>query len=399
MRFIERNRFSARLVFALVCLTSTASAQTMTTSPTVVPGGPAYGPSYPPPAYSRPPVYEGTAEGAVLSVRARSAVISLGRQQGANVGMNVVVYADDDRAIGDSRDQVSRRRVGVMRIIRVSDTRCEVELGFGERLSVGMRAHLTTATTTAHLVAPSRQAGVLEVASTLTVFAVRNDVGIGGLLGARVTYHGRRRYYLEAVLLDSGFSYRRERDGNTSRARTTGTYLSAGFDHRLFGLGVGVGVQRVLPATIATLDTPSAPAMVDEEPASVGFGYLLSGRGGVSDGLHFRLSIGFADFHDRFEVSYLDTTFQAPVAPGFFLVAHAASGFGVTGYAEADLGAKVLIRGNGGRGTLFVTPALGWARLATHAEQIESEFGGFDAPVPDTYSRGPAVRVGIELRR
>jgi hypothetical protein len=160
-------------------------------------------------------------------------------------------------------------------------------------------------------------------------------------------------------------------------------YVKASYDVRKFELGLGVGAETVH-------DTPFPIA------SGSGFLFVQQVRLGALDGLNFE-ALGYAVlFHSEFEFSAFVGRAQIPVGESYWLVF--AGGGGGTGYGFGDIGVRALLRGNGDRGSFFLTVTVGGAgvyeNIVTTCRGNGSEFA---CPQEVQYV-GPTVGVGGEWR-
>jgi hypothetical protein len=71
-------------------------------------------------------------------------------------------------------------------------------------------------------------------------------------------------------------------------------------------------------------------------------------------------------------------------------------GGGTVGYGFFELGAKVLLSGNGTRGSVFLRGTVGYAVLYENLTSAELAAGSFDTT--QIYYAGPLIGLGVEWR-
>jgi len=299
--------------------------------------------------------------------------------------------------LGDGELAHERRPIATGRVVATTERRCLVELGSNERVPVGAYAWLSTASEpSASAVNPPRVGGVWEVGSTVRVFSVTSALG-GGLVGdGYVGYRGERPFFVRARLDPSGFTmHRLDRNDSFHSARAASGIVLAGVDHRYFAFGAGFGITRLLrtktKACVYEYGVSNCTYEFDHPHA--GFTFGLHGRIGPSDGLSITTDLGFTSVRRRSELSHLELRALVPITQTLAFSARGGSGFAVTGASWVDLGARMRARGDGGSGTLYVTPFLGWARLS---ERLD--FSRFDDGHLRGRRAGASAGVAIDLR-
>jgi len=147
-----------------------------------------------------------------------------------------------------------------------------------------------------------------------------------------------------------------------------------GLDHRYFGITAGVGVMHARFSDFGTT------RRIDGPGATMTFEIRLGAR----DGFHFQVSnsILFASG----ESLYAQTTaeWQIPLTAGKWLLFRGGGG-GPIGYGAGSVGLRILVAGDGGSGSVFVTPLVGGG-------------GVFDALAFDRSAAGFTTSLGVEVR-
>jgi len=140
-----------------------------------------------------------------------------------------------------------------------------------------------------------------------------------------------------------------------------GVRALAGYGHPLFEIGLGAGTMR--------FEEDCWDGSSYRE--GFGMGLILSQtvRFGALDGLHaaFINDVLLRDEGSGNEFVWGGMTgrLQVPMRNGAWLVFRGGGGLGGDAWGEA--GVKLMVRGEGGRGTLFVTPSIGGAALTFEA--------------------------------
>lgn len=344
------------------------AAAPATTSATAAPAAPA---TAPPAATSGAPV-----AGRVIESSAGEVVVTLGTHQGLRSGDHVQLYERRPEKVAD-QTIMSERTLAVGDVVEATEDRARVRLGFGERVANGTAARRTRLHTTRNLVAPPRQGGIVQIAAFVRPFVPVGDLGFGLLGEASVTYRARRPWFVRAFADTIGFGL-----GAGPDIRLFSGNVVAGYDHPIFEVGLGVGGMRVNDTE--TLDAEPQTAMSLAQTA----------RFGALDGLHLAVTNSFVlleeqtfgsipptKTHRRFEWGAIHVEIQAPVATTGWIVLR--GGGGRTGHGFFEGGLRWAVRGNGGRGTLFLTPTVGgiWT---------------FGSSIPRR--GGPSIGLGVEYR-
>jgi len=161
---------------------------------------------------------------------------------------------------------------------------------------------------------------------------------------------------------------------------------------------VGVDTQFVEVAIgggAATLSNPSGAGSV----ATGGSSIATEARFGAHDGFAITLESIVVSANGQFSLASFVTTVQVPLTPTVMLVAR--GGGGNVGVLFGDLGARVLLAGDGGRGTVALTGFFGGEGIDFQGCSSDSgtSGGGAAASCPYASLGGPSVGGGIEWRR
>ena len=250
----------------------------------------------------------------------------------------------------------------------MGEDRSRVALGMNERVPVGALARPIEAPLTRSIVNPPRMGGYFELGVGVRPFIpVGDDIGLGLLGDIALTYHGERAWFLSTSLTPFGFSLTRGQD-----AGIVGWNVVGGFDHRLVELGVGVGLM------LYTEERYTGSGYTGERTLSLSLSQTA--RFGALDGLHFwfanQLLLLDADMYDdrRFDWSGMSARFQIPVHAYTWLVLEGGGSY--AGEAWGEIGLKLTIRGDGGPGTVFVTPSIGGAALRQAVSRVAGPMVG-----------------------
>jgi hypothetical protein len=118
-----------------------------------------------------------------------------------------------------------------------------------------------------------------------------------------------------------------------------------GYDDRLFEVGLGAGILTV-----------NDPASSTREPGP-GISIIQLARLGAHDGFSFEVRNSFVAFEGQFMHGNTRVQVQIPLLHRAWLILR--GGGGRVGHGHGDAGLRLLLRGNGGPGSLFFPPAVG----------------------------------------
>jgi hypothetical protein len=313
--------------------------------------------------------------GQVIAVDGLDVQINLGARDGisnrARVGFGLDAARDEH---SQSAEGFSPEVVG--RVVEVTSSTARVRISVGEMVKVGTPARLTRAPLTGSRSAPERVTGVWEIRGILRPFLNLGAFG-GGLLGEGGVGYRTRVFHVGATLVPLGIA---GADGADTMA-TWGGYVYAAFDSSVFSAGLGLGGQAVND-TGQRVDQGSGISLVQ----------LL--RLGAVDGLHLMSRTKAVVFHSLTEFSSLEMQGQIAVANDSWLILR--GGGGVEGYGYGEVAVRALLRGNGGKDSLFLEISVGGAGLHQSfcPEEPTQPVGG----CPSGNVAGPLVGLGAEWR-
>jgi hypothetical protein len=163
-------------------------------------------------------------------------------------------------------------------------------------------------------------------------------------------------------------------------------HLIVGLDTQFVEVGLGVGGASVNQnSTIGTGGQPSTSALsVVEE-----------GRLGARDGLSLSVESSAIAANQKFDLGYFVATLQIPLSKSMMLITR--GGGGRVGFGYGDLGMRVLVRGNGGRGTVALTGFLGGAVIMENLCSANPD-SPFNSACNEATLAGPSLGGAVEWR-
>ncbi|MGM0555958.1 MAG: hypothetical protein ACQEVA_06250 [Myxococcota bacterium] len=322
--------------------------------------------------------------GDVVDVEPGAVIVSLGRDAGIERDDHVELFQEEQVGLGDGETSARISTIAIGKVVAVSEKRARVELGLGERVHTSAQARPTGAPLTSYPTAPPRIGGLWEASFAVRPFLALRTVGAGTISSARVVYRFEGPYaiHVNALPLSGGLA----REGNVSAA---GADIALAYDARIFSLGLGVGAAQIGYESLGGID-------IDEQggPTITQFGRI-----GSRDGLHLRLHNAFVVANREFFYSGTDAVIQIPidsVVSNSALVLH--GGGHVAGDAVGEAGLRLLVRGNGDRGSLFVTPTVGGG-LVTNERRDPNCTEEYESACLETVSYGgPLIGIDLEWR-
>jgi hypothetical protein len=305
--------------------------------------------------------------GEVVSADASSFLVTLGRQDGVAVGDRIAVLEEAEQEVAGQQIR-TERIVTVGKVFEVAPEHARVRLSFGEAVELGAKATLTDAKL-ARLINRPRSSGLSLGVSLQPFLPINDDLAFATLGDAHVTYRFKKPAYVRAIV--GAFGGIVSGQGNQS---VFDGWVDGGFDHQYFALGLGVGALRTQRYDLHASFLPAIAQAV---------------RFGPLDGLNFSASTRATIKNKEVQFGAVTGSFWAPVHRRATLVFTGGGGSPAL-YAFFTAGARFLVKGNGRSGTLFVTPAVGWAMIKRFEDQ-----GTF---ANENNVGGPSLSVALEWR-
>jgi hypothetical protein len=317
--------------------------------------------------------------GSVLSVRALEATVSLGEQDGLKTGDHVEIYqrvsGADDADLGEREESLA-----VGEVVALSDHRARISLGLGELVSVGASARISTRRISGSKLAPARRAGLWSIEGTLRPFLPIETLSFAMLGELALTYRMDAPAYLRVEVRPFGVIV-----GDVRNSGAFGGFFEGGYDHQYFSVGLGVG------ALFNGEDQSewTGVEQVTSRDEGLDLAVTQNARLGALDGLSLTISNAFSlDADDqRWHFGFFQGIAQVPLNTRTWLRASAGGGQRA-GYIFSELGLRRLLQGDGGPGSLFLEPAVGFAGIDPREADNSSQ-----------YYLGPMVAAHLEWRK
>jgi hypothetical protein len=261
-------------------------------------------------------------------------------------------------------------RIATGRVVSVMPGRARVSVGIDTRVPAGASAQRMEQAHSDYPLAPGRLPNVVHAGFDVRTFLPLDvSAGIGMLASAFGMYRFDAPVAVRLNVVSVGFVTSAPGgavfDGN----------VALSFDTQYFELGLGAGALTTY-------------LYWDSVPISFEVAHFL--RVGAIDGL--KLETQVAEYLDSATFSLADVhgLIQVPITRRWWLVTRGGRGSaeGQPLYAYGELGARLLLTGNGDRHSLFLTVAFGGTAVGAHA----------DSPYTRSSVVGPSFSGGLDWR-
>lgn len=273
-------------------------------------------------------------EGEVTRVEGDQVVINLGLEDGLTLQSRVELFRRRPGLLEGALEEVTQF---VGPVVAINAASAVVDLGPNELAEPGLRARPTNKRATQDYIGPPRVPGV-RLLGVVRPFIGTAPAG-GGVIGelslvARLAAPITLRAETIPLAVAGG-------DGNGAGLAIAQGMIS--FDDRYFEVGIGAG------------------AALEGNPEDSRASFVASQlvRIGSSDGFNLLVRNAFYLDDDVFRQAYTEVGLTIPISESLALLAR--GGGSSLEYGFGELGMRFRVRGNGGSGTLFLTPTIGGA--------------------------------------
>jgi hypothetical protein len=245
------------------------------------------------------------------------------------------------------------------------------------------------------IVAPPRRGDLWEISLLASGFLALGQLGGGMLNAASVVYRFKLPLVVRAEFAPFGVGFgpltTLNFSQNFTNASTHGGSVGVVAGHLLFGVDTQF-VELTLGVGGATANQETgAPGTA----AAGGFTIVDEARFGARDGLALDLESITLAANGRFDLGAFSGVVQIPLSRNVLLLLR--GGGGNIGYAFGDLGARVFVHGDGGKGTVALTGFAGGAFIGLNLCSINPDPP--NASSCNTASlAGPSLGGGVEWR-
>ena len=321
-----------------------------------------------------------SAVGKVIEVNDQLVTISLGAGDGLQIGSHVAFL---DAGEDDVQWMRGAETTVVGTVTNLAEDRARVTIGMFEHVRVGGRAQVTAARLSESRVAPPRPDGTLLFELGVRPFLPLKRVSVGAFADLALTYLPQLPMFVRAEVSPLG-----GRIGAGGDAGVAGGSVTFGYDQRFVAIGLGAGT--VLFRRFVADDSGDVGQLGSAVPRFV---FLQQGRIGSRDGLHLQATSAFALVDESWQLGWLRLSGQFRVgargwvSPRFMIGPRA-------GLFSAEAGVRILARGDGGSGSLFVRPLAGFAgTFDPEDNRLYRDDVGIDGML-----FGPMVGLDVEWR-
>lgn len=332
-----------------------------------------------------------TQVGKVLKFEDRDVIVDLGTDHGFKKGDSVEFF--ETFQIDYEKEKVNKdETIAFGRIKTISANRAVVEVGLNEALATGTPVRFTKHQYSPNYISPPRNAGMTEFSFTARPFIALGTLGGGAIIDASLTRRFEAPVALDVRLAPLGFALT-----NKGNAGVFAAHAFVSYDTRLFQVGLGAGASK-----FEVDDLPYMLSPGQEAPEATRFGFSAGQfvRLGARDGLNLTATTNFVVRDEQFDFGGLSAEMQIPMGSFLsdtWLVMR--GGGGLPGHTFGEVGLRTLVRGNGNKGSVFVTPTLGGADITTRSYgECEWSVMPGEQCLIDTDYGGPMVGVTVEWR-
>lgn len=324
--------------------------------------------------------------GLVMARAAGYVTIDIGHQDGLEVGDSVQFFhVGEINTSHGTATQVVPLSIG--RVLAVNASNAKVELGINERIFVGDRARKTRRPMFYDTLAPPRLGDIWEISLAVRPFLTLDHAGMGLLADASIGYRFRDPIFVRLVGSPSGVAITNELNIGTGAA-----HLYGGYDGDSFEIGLGAGVSRV---NEAVQQSSSSLNFVTGSGFSLGQTIRL----GAHDGANLEVQTAFTFFGEQWKFTNILASLQFPVTHNAW--AQLRGGGGGQGYMLFEAVLRMLLHGNGDKGSFYLAPRIGWAEIYRDASFVYGSaayYNAFSYGTPAYTYQGPMIGVGVEVR-
>ncbi len=327
--------------------------------------------------------------GKVLKVDERDIVVDFGSNDGFKKGDDVEFY--ETREIQLEGERVKRDdTVAVGRIKSLEETRAVIEVGMNEDVNVGTPARYTSVDYKANYLAPPRNGGSDEILMTIRPYLALGSLGGGAIMDASWMHRFEEPMAIELSLSPMGFAIT---DQGSAAAFAGHAFFT--YDARVFQVGLGVGVARFKASDLAS-EVATGEALPDTMEFGISAGQYV--RLGARDGFNLTTTTNFVVRNKEWDFGGIASELQAPIGvllPDTWMIVR--GGGGLPGHIFGEIGLRTMVKGNGNKGSVFITPTLGYGNITTQEYEDCDYRPGFQCLVDNDYG-GPMVGATVEWR-
>ncbi len=329
-------------------------------------------------------------EGNIIEIRDGRAVINLGKEDGLSENQRIELFQIIQVRIG-GEDVEKHQSAGVGRVTTLARNHSEVTLPLNVVVQEGMSARVTTERVT-EKPAP-RLENILVVDAGIRPFLPIDALGVGALGRFGMAYHFTGPWIFEVRADPIGVTVT---DSNTEDIRTFAANAMLSFVGDNFQVGLGTGLSRV--------HWRVGDRRMDEPPSTqdnLGVGAVQHLRLGRQEDVYLSLTTNFVVVDRAWQFGGAILQGEAPaqrISENMWYLGRV--GGGVPGHFLVEFGLRQLVAGNGGPGSIFITPTVGVGHIARDIyEPQENTEGEIEYVRTELGYTGPMIGFGVEWRQ
>ena len=258
------------------------------------------------------------------------------------------------------------------------------------------------------LVAPPRQGNLWELSLATGAFVAFGTLGAGLLGSGSVAYRFEAPFVLRAGITPFGIAapsttttssgavpnggFAGGPTGGTSKGGAItvfGAHLLLGLDTHFVEVGLGIGGATV------NQNLRNVPGAGGGTPDTGAASIVEAARIGAHDGLALTFESSAIAANGQFDLGYFVSTVQIPLSTTAMLILR--GGGGRVGFAYGDVGVRVLVRGDGGKGSIALTGYAGGAAIMVDLCSTNPD-PPFTSSCNSSSLGGPALGGAVEWR-
>jgi hypothetical protein len=246
------------------------------------------------------------------------------------------------------------------------------------------------------ILAPPRRGELWELSAAIGGFVNLGPVGGGGFGWASAAYRFALPIVIRAELAPVLFGFESHPIYTTTpQGLTTSTGQTASSSAFLGAGQVLVGLDTQFVEVALGAGASSVNPNYFSNRSSGGLAIVEEGRFGARDGLALSIEVSTVAANDQTQLGFFEMDLQVPISRSVMLTAR--GGGGGVGLIFGDLGARYVLRGDGGPDTVAIKGFFGGAGIDHQA--CGTNFGQQGCNYDYISIGGPSVGGGIEWRR
>ncbi len=354
-------------------------------------------------------------QGEVIEITPGYAIINLGSKDGIEKNMRFEIQSSELKKIYNLKTRTyemmpSLETTAVSPVVQVSEDRCMIRIGRGNKAHIGDIAILTEKPLSESLYTPSYEKGLHRIYGRIAPFVGIETLTIGSLLSLMYDYTFEFPLKIEGGIRNAGILFSTK---NTSPFQLD---IIPSYNTDLFEVGLGTGytysghelqrnflfLQKVRLGAVDGINFTMWNSFIYQEKHSL-WNFYGHDSGSVVKNAGDPCTPD-KDREYEFAWNGFDMEATTPVSKSINLFTHWA--YSQAGWFTGEIGIKNFVKGNGGDGTLIIPVSIGGTGVFDYKSEKSSRL----VCNPDTkkleYDKewstegfgGPIVSIGIDYR-